>query len=114
MNAKQVANGAYGRIEQVADNAILRLVSRLAMAAMVPVAFWYMTQFNELQRSQSVISTRQQALEDVINDRTTDRYTGSQAARDWMQQNARDNRQDADRARIENRADRHESVPHGR
>lgn len=117
MNAKQVSHMAYDTTDRVAEHAITRITARLAMiVAPVLIGFFWndVTEtINGVENNTRLLSTQQLVLQNTVNSlersldsRTSDRYTGTQAARDWAAQNARDNRQDADRDRIEQRLNR--------
>lgn len=112
MNAKQIAQRANNATEAVAEHVILRLVARLAAPLALGAVAWAASQLIQIDREMAEqtihlnntnMSIRQ--LESRVNERTADRYTASEARRDWQTQAQRDERQDNDRQRVERRID---------
>lgn len=124
MNAKRIADVAKNNAESLAENIWLRFVARVSMivasTVLLPVGFslWQRTLNNidDMQRTIATLTsqfielrvTTEQLRSDML-DLTSDRYNGTQALRDWAQQNARDERQDIDRQRVERRVERLEN-----
>ena len=117
MNAQQAMRNTARVADNVAESVTLRLLARLTqvvlLPVLLPVLYWAGNTFIEMGHKQTTMGGKMDGLIREINDveerleeRTEDLYTGSQATRDWVIQMARDNRQDADRQRIENRVDR--------
>jgi hypothetical protein len=102
MSPGQIARKAGNITDSVAENSLFKLVGRGAMVVAIPL-FMYMS-----DRTEKSLDTRFEAVKEQIIDRTSDRYTGTQAASDWASNNqrwtiqsSRDDRQDRDRERIE-------------
>ena len=98
-----MANGATnGQVEKLAENVWLKLIARISIiiaAAFAPIAGSLMNRtinaLNEFKSFQIRTEITVQELSDTIDERTSDRYTGTQANQDWQQQDRRDNRQEA-------------------
>lgn len=112
MNAKQIRTSAANGAEAVAENVILRLVARLAAPLALAAVAWAASQLVQIDKQiaeQSIYLNNTNSaltrLETKVNDRTSDRYTASDARRDWTIQEQRDDRQDTDRQRVERRVE---------
>ena len=110
------------QLEAVSENVYTRLLARFGMivasTVILPVGMWmaHRTLDNidamqdEIRRLSTTTAVLQQQT-DRMNVEMRDRYSGSQAARDWSTQATRDQQQDTDRARIERRVDTLEQRP---
>ena len=97
--------GDGGNIVKVTDSVVARLLSRAAMVLTLPVVLWIAAQFDGMRSTQLQLTLQIRALRERVEERTSDRYTGAQAERDWRAQSIRDDRQDDDRKRVERRVD---------
>lgn len=110
----------YDVAENAANNAILAAFARVCMvvATMVilPIALtlgWrqldridrMQQNINQIITQQNTMAIQTETLRNTVDERTSDRYTASQATRDWQVQTSRDKAQDDDRGRLERRLD---------
>lgn len=120
MSPTEVRDTAMAKLDDVAENVYTKILARFSMIAasvvILPLALWManrtLTRIDDMQNSINILSLQQNTLTNSTNglsaaliERTSDRYTGQQAAKDWNIQASRDSQQDADRARIEHRVD---------
>lgn len=104
------------QLEHISESVYTRLLARFGMIAasmiILPVGMWmaHRTLDNmdamqaEIRNLSTTTAILQQRTESLVIDQR-DKYTGSQAARDWGNQGVRDAQQDSDRSRIERRVD---------
>lgn len=90
MNARQVAHETYAKIDRLADHAVLKMISRLAMALFIPILLFLA---NDYWTSRDVLIRTANTL--AILEKRLDERREVQLLRDRMQ--------DADRDRLCNR-----------
>lgn len=105
MNAKQVASKANQYAENVAESIFLRFGARASVIVLIPLGIWGAQKFDDMRLQTREIAQQVETFGMRLNERTADRYTGTQASKDWAAQEDRDERQDRDRTRVERRVD---------
>jgi len=114
MSPKDLLDTASRRLEPIAESVYLRFVGRAVMVAVVPVGIflwgYQLSTSRDMQKEandQAVaigrLTVLTEQLREDVNNRSSDRYTGAQAARDWREQHDRDQRQDSRIDLLENR-----------
>ena len=105
MSPKDLIDGASQRLEPFVESVYLRGIGRLVMVAVVPVGIVLWTDqlsitrtMQEKMNEQAIeiarLSVSSAALRVDLTDRSADRYTATEASKDWNDQHSRDNRQD--------------------
>lgn len=85
--------------ENVAENALFKLLGRASMVAVIPL-FLYIS-----DKDEKSLDRRFEAVEQQIDEQTSDRWTGTQAALERAIQDRRDTRQEATHQRDTDRLD---------
>lgn len=108
MNAQQIRQSATRHMDSFAEAAAIRLIARYAMLCVIPLLVYIWRDFKsrsetDLHALQQTQERSTQELRALITSRTSDRYTGTEAARDWSNQRIRDDLQDRTVDRVEDR-----------
>lgn len=106
MNAGEL----FDRADQIAENAFLKLISRISMALAAPIVAvgitWFGNTLWTINNSQGEMKGQIALLAQQVTQISEGKYTSGDAARDSKAQTVKDNEQDRRLTTIENRVER--------
>lgn len=106
MNAREL----FDRADQIAENAFLKLVSRISMALAAPIVAvgitWFGSTLWTINNLQGEMKGQIALLSQQLNQVAEGKYTANDAARDAKAQNIKDSEQDRRLSTVENRVER--------
>lgn len=114
MNSRELLDKA----DQIAENAFLKLISRISMALAAPIVAvgisWFGNTLWTINNSQGEMKGQIALLAQQVSQISEGKYTANDAARDSKAQTVKDNEQDRRLTTIESRVERLQSDMRGK
>lgn len=111
MNASEL----FDKADEIAENAFLKLISRLSMALAAPIVAvgitWFGNTLWTINNSQGEMKGQINLLAQQVGQISEGKYTANDASRDAKAQTVKDNEQDRRLTALENRVERLLPVP---
>lgn len=106
MNAREL----FDKADEIAENAFLKLVSRISMALAAPIVAvgitWFGNTLWTINNSQGEMKGQINLLAQQVGQISEGKYTANDASRDAKAQTVKDNEQDRRLTTLENRLER--------
>lgn len=100
MSPERIPHQAYQAADRAAENAIVRLLSRFAMLASVPLLGWILVSADNVRTTQISMRIELNELQQQLVAQMNNAYSNGQATQFIAFQHDRDAQQDADRAAL--------------
>ena len=112
----ELSTQTYNKADEIAENAFLKLISRLSMALAAPIVAvgitWFGNTLWTINNSQGEMKGQINLLAQQVGQISEGKYTANDASRDAKAQTVKDGEQDRRLTTLENRVERLLPVPH--